>query len=335
MPRPALALAVLLLAAPAQVARAQAPQPSAADREAEYLAAFEAGLEALTKRELARSETLFKRCVQLFPDRAVAHYNLACTYSIAGKLEPAVAALRTSFERGFIDLAHVARDTDLDAIRRSPAFRAAVSELEQRLLADVGPLLTHVPEGAPRGAVVWVHDQGARPEADLAMLRAALPDWVVLVPQGVATPRGVAWDGRCEWLVTTRLRAFWAERGAALRAHVVAEGALAPQALELAANNPDLFQGVLAAGSNLGYAARGAELAGLRAYLVVAREDPGEVAQGVVARDAFLAVGAPVVLEHYPLPKGLSKDRALLLRGLGWLAGSDAKLPGAGEELPF
>lgn len=326
-----LVLALLLTAAPA--ARAQDP----AARQAEYSEAFSAGLDAITRRDLARSEALFKRCVELMPDEPVAYYNLACTYSLGEKTDLAVQMLRDAFQRGFVDVSHMSRDLDLDPIRRTPAFRGALKEFETTLLNQVGPALTHVPEGAPAGVLVWVHDQGAAPARELERLRTVLPGWAILVPQGLQARSGFAWDDRVEFVVVERLRAFSAELGArAPRALIAGEGAAGAMALLVATQHPELVAGVLASGPRLGSAVQDdVTPSGMRAYLVVHREDPAQLEQGVRARDHFVRAKSPVVLERYPLARPLEQDRAVLLRALSWLQGQPVQLPGAGVELTF
>ena len=90
--------------------------------------AFSAGLQLLTARRLEAAERAFKACVQLYPDRPVAHYNLACTYSVWGRPTQAVEALHEAFRLGYRDLLHMERDMDLDPIRKSPVFRRAMTE---------------------------------------------------------------------------------------------------------------------------------------------------------------------------------------------------------------
>ncbi|MCO5165526.1 MAG: hypothetical protein M9894_04040 [Planctomycetes bacterium] len=335
----------LVFAVSAGVARAQQRQQQVdpeAERQAEFSRLFAEGLDAITRRDLARSEALFKRCVELFPNQAVSHYNLACTYALGEKAEKAVAALRDAFRLGFVDLGHMSRDVDLDPIRRTPLFRGAISEFEAALLGQVGEPLTHVPagDGPPDGLLVWVHDQRASPARDLERLRTLLPRWAILVPQGVPLRDAFAWDERVEFVVVERLRAFTGQLrrpGATpLRALVAGEGAAGTMALSVALHHPDLVAGVLAAGPNLG-AAVDADLApsGTRAYLLVHRDDANHVRAGVQARDRFVKAKSPVVLERYPLPNPLSQDRAVLLRALGWLQGREVTLPGAGAEHTF
>lgn len=344
MPRTtAVALITLGLALCATPTRAQqAPDPME-ERQAEFDRCFSEGLEAITRRDLARSEAMFKRCVQLFPQQAVSYYNLACTYSLGERTDEAVQMLRAAFERGFVDLAHMSRDMDLDPIRRTPAFRAALAEFEATLLRQVGPALTHVPDaGAPEGVLVWVHDQGVDPARDLERLRRLLPRWAILVPQGVPTRQGHVWDQRVEFVVVERLRAFSDQLAGGVgaapprRAIVAGEGAAGVMAVLVAVQHPELVEGVVAAGPNLG---RGVDEdlvpSGTRAYLVAHEGDAGQVEAAVQARDRFVKAKSPVVLERYPLPSPLSQDRAVLLRALSWLQGKDVQLPGAGAERVF
>lgn len=331
----ALAL-VLALAAPALAQ--DLPIDPEQERQAEYAQCFADGLAAITRRDLALSERLFKRCVELVPDAPVAYYNLACTFSLAEKADEAVAFLRESFKRGFVDVSHMGRDMDLDPIRRTPQFRACLAEFEQTLLGPCGPALSHVPAGKLDGLLVWVHDQGAPdPRRDLERLQAALPTWAILVPQGVAV-RGVhAWDDRCEFVVMERLRAFSAQQsGLPARAIVAGEGNAGALALGIAVHHPEAFGGVLASGPNLG-AAVDEDLTptGTRAYLIAHREDAAQVESAVAARNHFAKAKSPVVLERYPLPNALAQDRAVLLRALSWLAGQPVQLPGAGVEQTF
>lgn len=328
----------LALAAPAL---AQQPQVPAEDKQSEYQRVFAEGLDALTRRDLKRGEAAFKRCRELFPEQPVVHYNLACTYSLAEKPDQAVECLRLAYEKGFVDLSHMGRDADLDPVRRTPAFRALLADLEQRTLAAVGPALRHVPEQAGAPILVWIHDQGGQPQADLDGLRSVFPGWLILAPQGRPGPRqGLVWDDRVEFVVVERLRALRAELKVddpetRKRTFVVGDGAAGAMAVLVAAQHPELFGGVLAAGPRLHGALADLEPGGLRAYLVVKRDAPDEVEAGVVARDALVRAGSAVVLERYPLAKPLEKDRAVLLRGLGWLKGDAVKLPGAGVEQSF
>jgi thiol-disulfide isomerase/thioredoxin len=54
--------------------------------------------------------------------RALCHYNTACGRSLQGKKEEALTAFAAAVESGFTDWDHIAKDTDLDNIRKEPRF---------------------------------------------------------------------------------------------------------------------------------------------------------------------------------------------------------------------
>jgi clan AA aspartic protease (TIGR02281 family) len=59
-----------------------------------------------------------------------AYYNQACLLSLMGKKTEALAALRTSMEKGYRSMKHMEMDDDLDAIRDMPEFKALIAEYE-------------------------------------------------------------------------------------------------------------------------------------------------------------------------------------------------------------
>jgi hypothetical protein len=296
--------------------------------------AFIEGLDALTRRDLAASERLFQQCIRIYPDRAVPYYNLACAYSLGGKVQPAVEALRACFERGYRDLAHMERDMDLDPIRKTPAYRRALSDFAEALTLRSASPVAHEPSGSGSYPVlVFLPDQDADPDALLSDLRSALTGWGIVVPRGAA----INADNSSEWRVNQAVDAWLDAHPRADRDRVTlaGNGASGHVALTCAAHRPDVYASVVAAGSRLGSAVGDVELDGTRAYLIVHKDDPEEVEAGVAARDAFAEAGSPVVLERYPVAAPLARDRALLLRAVSWLQGEAISLPGAGKVRPF
>ena len=73
-----------------------------------------------------------RRLVQLRPKDALAHYNLACSYSLLKKNDLALRALRKAFELGYRDFRYVRSDRDLVALRKDPRFRQLLREFENR-----------------------------------------------------------------------------------------------------------------------------------------------------------------------------------------------------------
>jgi tetratricopeptide (TPR) repeat protein len=73
-----------------------------------------------------------RRLVELRPHDALAHYNLACSYSLLKKIGPALRALRKAIELGYRDFRYLREDRDLDAVRKDPRFRRLLREFENR-----------------------------------------------------------------------------------------------------------------------------------------------------------------------------------------------------------
>jgi Flp pilus assembly protein TadD len=73
-----------------------------------------------------------KRLVTLRAHDALAHYNLACSYALLKRGEPALKTLRRAVELGYRDFRYMREDRDLDAIRHDPRFRQLLREYENR-----------------------------------------------------------------------------------------------------------------------------------------------------------------------------------------------------------
>jgi tetratricopeptide (TPR) repeat protein len=73
-----------------------------------------------------------RRLIQLRPTDPLAHYNLACSYSLLKKPELALKTLRKAVELGYRDFRYMREDRDLDAIRHDPRFRQLIRDYENR-----------------------------------------------------------------------------------------------------------------------------------------------------------------------------------------------------------
>ena len=71
-----------------------------------------------------------KRLVRLRPDDALAHYNLACSYSLLQRPEASLRMLRKAIELGYRDFRYMREDHDLDTIRQDPRFRQILREFD-------------------------------------------------------------------------------------------------------------------------------------------------------------------------------------------------------------
>lgn len=72
-----------------------------------------------------------KRLVQLRPNDALAHYNLACSYALLKRPDQALKSLRRAVELGYRDFRYMREDRDLDSIRHEPRFRQLMREYEK------------------------------------------------------------------------------------------------------------------------------------------------------------------------------------------------------------
>ncbi|MBI3410198.1 MAG: hypothetical protein HY040_17800 [Planctomycetes bacterium] len=83
------------------------------------------------KGRFAEGLQIDKRLIQLRPADALAHYNLACSYSLLKKPDLALRTLRRAIELGYRDFRYMKDDRDLDSIRHDPRFRQLLREFGQ------------------------------------------------------------------------------------------------------------------------------------------------------------------------------------------------------------
>ena len=63
-----------------------------------------------------------ERLARLRPEDPLVHYNLACSYSLTGKLDQAAAALDRALDQGYRDFNWLAKDPDLKKLRAHETF---------------------------------------------------------------------------------------------------------------------------------------------------------------------------------------------------------------------
>jgi tetratricopeptide (TPR) repeat protein len=80
------------------------------------------------KGRYAQGLQIDRRLVQLRPNDALAHYNLACSYALLKRPDQALRALRRAVELGYRDFRYMLEDHDLDSIRHDPRFRQLMRE---------------------------------------------------------------------------------------------------------------------------------------------------------------------------------------------------------------
>lgn len=71
-----------------------------------------------------------RRAREISPDEPMLLYNLACIYSLAGRIEEALDCMEKAISRGFIHKEWFKHDSNLDAIRKHPKFTALMTPLK-------------------------------------------------------------------------------------------------------------------------------------------------------------------------------------------------------------
>ncbi len=74
------------------------------------------------------AEEWMDKVIALDPGDDGNHYDRACLYARMGRLDEAVASLRTAFEKGYRSFGHIMNDDDMDPLRELPEFKALMEE---------------------------------------------------------------------------------------------------------------------------------------------------------------------------------------------------------------
>lgn len=77
-----------------------------------------------------------QKLAELEPNNPLSFYNLACSFSLIGKLDEAFRAMESALDLGYRDFKWMARDPDLKALRKHPQY-ARLREKIRRLKFDV------------------------------------------------------------------------------------------------------------------------------------------------------------------------------------------------------
>ena len=78
------------------------------------------------------AEEWMDKIIAAEPDDDGNYYDRACLLSRMGRLDEAVASLRTAFEKGYRSFGHIENDDDMDAVRNLPEFKVLMAEYEAR-----------------------------------------------------------------------------------------------------------------------------------------------------------------------------------------------------------
>lgn len=85
-----------------------------------------------------------QKILELDPNNPGCWYDMACLLSRMGKCDESVAALRTSFEKGYRSFPHIEHDDDMDAVRDREDFKALIQEYSEILLEERGKISNEI-----------------------------------------------------------------------------------------------------------------------------------------------------------------------------------------------
>ena len=72
-----------------------------------------------------------ERLAQLEPANPLVFYNLACSYSLTGEFDRALASLYQAIDLGYRDFRWLARDPDLKPLRAQPGYQELKLKIRQ------------------------------------------------------------------------------------------------------------------------------------------------------------------------------------------------------------
>jgi len=101
-------------------------------RDPEYVEALQLLGDHYTQRgKFERSLKVDEQLSRLEPRNPLVFYNLACSYSLSGRMDMAVAALETALALGYRDFKWLAKDPDLRTLRKHPLYRGIQEKIRK------------------------------------------------------------------------------------------------------------------------------------------------------------------------------------------------------------
>ena len=102
------------------------------NRDPQYVEALQVLGDHYTQRgRFERSLTVDQRLARLEPRNPLVFYNLACSYSLTGEIDLAVAALEKALSLGYRDFKWLAKDPDLRLLRQHPLYRTIADKIRR------------------------------------------------------------------------------------------------------------------------------------------------------------------------------------------------------------
>ena len=70
---------------------------------------------------------------RLRPKDPLVHYNLACSFSLLGRLNESLESLEKAVDLGYDDLMYLVNDSDLDSLRDDENYKVLINKLKKSL----------------------------------------------------------------------------------------------------------------------------------------------------------------------------------------------------------
>jgi tetratricopeptide (TPR) repeat protein len=101
-------------------------------RDPEYVEALQLLGDHYTQRgRFGEGLKIDQQLSRLEPRNPLVFYNLACSYSLSGEVDPAVRALEKALSLGYRDFKWLAKDPDLRTLRKHPSFRTIEDKIRK------------------------------------------------------------------------------------------------------------------------------------------------------------------------------------------------------------
>ena len=102
------------------------------NKEPDFIQALIVLAEAYTKKgDIQKGLALDLRLSRLRGDDPEVHYNLACSYSLAGQVEEALATIKKAVLLGYDDFAYMLSDPDLSNLREDRRFNSLFNRFKR------------------------------------------------------------------------------------------------------------------------------------------------------------------------------------------------------------
>ncbi|MBI5366019.1 MAG: alpha/beta fold hydrolase [Planctomycetes bacterium] len=322
-----MSLALALSAAPALAQPAAPPADDAAKMEA-FTAAYEEGMKAIEAGKFDEGIAAFKKAIEANPDDPNPYYNVGCCYARLGKKPEAIDWLKKSAEKGFADVEHMGKDTDLDGLREEAGYKELVAGVTAAAAGDApsGALAYEVVVGKDHDKtkatplILALHGNGGDPKS-FARVWKDLADSarvIVVCPQG-PNPTGTGgftWEGTTPDQLLEVVGKIGEEYELDEDRVIVAGYSLgAAAALRVAFEDSNTYAGVLAIAGDWNSESfktrlESAKQNGLAVALLAGEKDQKYIAQLRQAKKDLEAAGIPLFYKEYPIGHELPPNTA-------------------------